>query len=341
MGLKLDIICNDGSPLQVTEKTIYGDGVQLGVGGAELFLLTMCRAWKERGYDVTLYNNPRELGVSSFEQRPLNDFRGNDDRDVLLAFRSPNSRIQNAKGMKVWLSCDQYTIGDFRDFSTKVDKIVTISPFHAKHFFDTYGIGNSHVIDIPVREWDYAETVEKNPLQVLYCHIPDRGLDQLAEIWEHISIKVPDAQLHITSDWRLWDAGISSNLTIPYRLKFAKFNNVTYHSVVSRMDLVKLQQSSMINLYPCTYDELFCISVAETQYAGCYPITSDRGALKTTNMGRVLQLSNLQDFVNSTVLTLTNPDYTVEVAERTKELAQDRFSINNILNQWDDIIFNG
>lgn len=339
--MKIDVICNDGSPLQVTEKTIYGDGVQLGVGGAELFLLTMCRAWKERGYDVTLYNNPRELGASSFEQRPLNDFREKEDRDILIAFRSPNRRIDGAKGKKVWLSCDQFTIGDFKEFSTKVDKIVTISPFHAKYFFDNYGIGNSTVIDIPVREWDYTEVVEKNPLQVLYCHIPDRGLDQLAEIWKYISIKVPEAQLHITSDWRLWDASISPHVIAPYRLKFAQFENVTYHSVVSRTELVKLQQSSAINLYPCTYDELFCISVAETQYAGCYPITSDYGALKTTNMGRVLSLSNIQDFVNATVLSLTSPGYTCEMAQRLQNVAQERFGISNILNQWDELVFNG
>jgi hypothetical protein len=46
---------------------------------------------------------------------------------------------------------------------------------------------------------------------------------------------------------------------------------------------------SDLMVYPCTYDELFCISAAECQVAGAVPITSDMGALVTTNLyGKII-----------------------------------------------------
>lgn len=82
-GRKIHIICNDGSPLGVTERTMRGEDGRLGVGGAELALLTMCAAWQFYGNDVTLYNDPKEIGASSFRQLPIDDFKPKDDREFL------------------------------------------------------------------------------------------------------------------------------------------------------------------------------------------------------------------------------------------------------------------
>jgi len=54
--MKIEILCNDGSPLGVTSKTVWGDNFRIGLGGAELALITLCEAWHERGDEVILYN---------------------------------------------------------------------------------------------------------------------------------------------------------------------------------------------------------------------------------------------------------------------------------------------
>ena len=128
MGRKIHVLCRDGSPLGVTERTMRGEDGRLGVGGAELALLTMCSAWRFYGNDVTLYNDPKEIGASSFRQLPLSDFNPHDDRDILIVFRSPNPLASESKGKKIWWSCDSYTIDDFRAFRSQVDKVVCISP---------------------------------------------------------------------------------------------------------------------------------------------------------------------------------------------------------------------
>ena len=43
MGLKIDLLCNDGSPIGVTPLNIYGRGV----GGAELSMMTLMEIFCE------------------------------------------------------------------------------------------------------------------------------------------------------------------------------------------------------------------------------------------------------------------------------------------------------
>jgi glycosyltransferase involved in cell wall biosynthesis len=219
-----------------------------------------------------------------------------------------------------------------------VNKVVTISPFHANYFDTTYGIKNTTVIDLPVRSEDYLEDVDKDLNQVIFCSIPDRGLVQLAQIWNMISSRVPQATINITSDWRLWDANFNVNYVQRYRILFSGFKNVEYHSAVCRTDLVKIQQRSAIHLYPCTYDELFCIAVAETQYVGCVPVTTHTGALETTNMG--YKSDDMNELAEQTVWLLDHPkEHQVQI-DLTRQLAANRFSPDRIAALWDTQVFN-
>ena len=124
--MKIDIVCNDGSPLKVTTRSIYGEDGRVGVGGAELGLLTMCEAWDKAGHEVCLYNDPDTKGASPFEQREKDSFEPKEKRDVVITFRSANKRTKDANGLHVWWSTDQFTLGGFKEFAECVDKIVTI-----------------------------------------------------------------------------------------------------------------------------------------------------------------------------------------------------------------------
>jgi glycosyltransferase involved in cell wall biosynthesis len=343
--MKIDIICRDGSPLGVTEASIEGLDGRMGVGGAELALLTMCRAWQYYGNDVTLYNNPNNPLASTFKQKSVDEFNPNDGRDQLIVFRSPNPKCYDAKGKKIWWSCDQLTIDDFREFAHHVDKVVTISPRHNKYFKDMYGITNSISIDLPVRTWEYNEPTEKVSKRCIFTSMPDRGLMELHAAWVRIVAEVPDASLVITSDWRLWAEWQTEEAVRTYRLAWARHPNVEYRAAIKRSELVKVQMSADLHLYSAIYDELFCIAVAESQVAGAFPVTSDVGALATTNMGRVIH-GNPQDpawidvFVKNSVELLVDPKLK-QKQEWVREVARKRFSVEHIIRQWDEKIFNG
>ena len=100
MSLIIHFLTNDGSPLGPTSKTIWGDHQRIGLGGAEIAMITLCEEWTKAGHEVVLYNNPWETNASPFEQRSIDSFRPEDDRDILIIFRSPNHRVGNAVGQK-------------------------------------------------------------------------------------------------------------------------------------------------------------------------------------------------------------------------------------------------
>lgn len=343
MGRKIDILCRDGSPLGITERTMRGEDGRLGVGGAELALMTMASAWQFYGNDVTLYNDPKEMGASSFKQLPVSDFNPSDERDVLIVFRSPNPKAYNAKGLKVWWSCDSYTIDDFRAFRQRVDKVVCISQHHAKYFKDMYDIRDAIPIDLPVRTWEYQPALPKIDKRCIFTSIPDRGVMELHAAWARIVKELPDASLVITSDWRLWADWCTEEQTRQYRLSYSRLPNVTYRGAIRREELVKIQLEAQVHLYPCIFEEQFCIAVAESQVAGVFPISTDLGALKTTNMGMVIHGNASEKywqdiFVEKAIETLTDPKLP-EKQHYVQEVSKRRFSVENILRQWDEEVF--
>lgn len=321
---------------------IFGETGRVGVGGAELALMTMCEAWKNAGHEVVLFNDPRRgQGSSPFEQRDVESFQAGEKRDFLIIFRSPNAKVYRVDSPRIWWSCDQYTVGDFRHFAQFANKIVTISPFHTEHFKNAYGIDNAISIDLPVRSWEY-EPIEKVPNRLIFTSVPDRGLDIALRTFPRIREAIPDATLVVTSDYRLW--GATSPLNAQYVQQAMGIEGVQFLGGVPRARLVKEQLKAQIHFYPCIYDELFCIAVAESQIAGTLPITSDKGSLATTNMG-VLVAGNPQDqrcqdaFVEAAIRYL-QADYLADVQLEVQKRAAERFSIDVILKEWEEKVFN-
>lgn len=343
MSLRIDVICNDGSPLGVTLKSLYGEDGRAGVGGAELALLTMCEEWHKAGHEIILYNNPMTPDGSPFEQRNINMFDPDEDRDVLIIFRSPNLRAYGAKGLRIWWSCDQATIGNFAHFAKAVDKIVCISPRHAQFFSEYYGIHNSIVIDIPVRmdDFDKLGKIEKIKNRLIFTSVPARGLDNLLRIYPIIQKEIPDVSLAITSDYRLWGSGAGNE---QFREQWRNQTNVEFFGALPRMKYIEELMKSQILLYPSNYDELFCVSVAEAQYAGALPITSSAGALLTTNMGTVINYdanNNCYDFayIDETIGFLKDQDWLLKVQNFVRQEALERFNPSKILDEWQRKVF--
>ena len=339
MGLKLDVLCNDGSSLQTCLADVYGETGRIGLGGAELALHTMCEEWHKSGHRVRLYNNPSISNGSPYEQYPIEAFIPHEARDILIVFRSPNHRAIGATGKKIWWSCDQYTIGDFRFFASSVDRIVTISPTHAEYFRGVYGIQNTTIIDCPVRVQDYEESLEKISHRMIFCSVPDRGLAILADAYPRIKNAIPDTSLVITSDYRLWGSHGANNERFIQR--FMGMDGVKFLGAIPRREMVREQLLAEVQAYPCLYQELFAIAVAECQVAGAYPVTSSYGALETTNMatqvsGNLLDGNWVPLFADKVIETLLNENLPTMRLENQK-MAIERFSPQRILAEWQKV----
>lgn len=344
MGLIIHILTNDGSPLGVSLRDLWGEGKRgIGIGGAEYGLLTLCEEWHNAGHEVILYNDPLDPNGSPFEQRPINAFNPSEKRDIVIIFRSPNPKGIIANGLKIWWSTDQYTIGSFQDFAPHVQKIVTISPFHTEYFKQTYGITNTIPIDLPIRVKDMDGICdEKEPYRLIFTSVPDRGLPHLWGMWPAIKQEVPQAMLVITSDYRLW--GLREPRNDQHRQQWISREGYMFLGAIPRRRLIEEQLKAQIIAYPCLYDELFCISVAEAQVCGVYPVTSSTGALISTNMGKVIpgnpgSVTFNNEFVGTIVSLLIGQEVLKQRQEEVKKKAIERFHPSRILEQWDRLVF--
>jgi hypothetical protein len=89
---------------------------------------------------------------------------------------------------------------------------------------------------------------------------------------------------------------------------------------------------------------LFAIAVAESEVSGLYTITSDYGALPTTNMMKIISgeprrmvgeyVSDAKKFIAEKA---TSSIYVKEVQEKAKI----RFHPDTILKEWNEKVFNG
>lgn len=341
--MKIDVYCNDGSPMGVIPPDIY----TRGVGGAELSLMSWAKvAAATFGHDVTIYNNPRVPGYyDGVTYTTCDSFRPDEKRDVYIAFRSPNRHSKNVRaGLKLHWSTDQYTVGDFStDIFPFVDKVVSISPFHKNYLVNRYGIDPDKVgvIDLGVLVDEYQYKREKRPASFLFSSVPDRGLEKLAAMWGRISNEIPGASLAITSDYTLW--GAASSGTHKFRKMFVHHDGVHYYGSVPRYALVDFQMGSEVLAYPCTYDELFCVAVAEAQVAGCVPVTPPTGALETTNQFGILTPPvSSPTFEGAFVEALKEAmAYTPRMRRRMMDDAYERFNWNNIFQKWVYLFENG
>ena len=343
--MKIDLLCNDGSPIGVTPSEIYGKGV----GGAELALMTTMQALAARGHDISIFNDPRQgEGVyEGVQYRNLRTYDSSKAVDVLINFRSPNHLVGPRTGAKrlIWWSLDQAVGGGSPvEMAAKADAIVLISPFHKNYMLTTYGTPAEKitVIDCGVRTFEYNGDVERIPGRLIFCSVPDRGLAGVLNAWGVIKAAAPKASLVITADYRLWGCGPGNQ---NHRLAWAGQPDVEFLGAVPRAELCRLQQQAEIMAYPCIYEELFCIAVAECEVAGAVPVTPAIGAIETTNeFGIVIQGDAYsKEFLatwSKRIIALLGPEHGFLETKRAAmmKLARDRFNMDRIADQWEAVL---
>lgn len=344
--MNIDLYANDGSPLSVIPEDIYNSR---GVGGAELAMLTWAKVMAARGHRVRIFNNPRVAGVhDGVEFHPQSHFSlGDGDRDVFVVFRSPNPHIRGAKArMKVHWSTDQYTVGDYAtDIFPHVDRVVCISSFHVNYFGQKYGMTGERIghIDLGVLADDYQlPEIEKVAGRCIFCSVPDRGLSLLARFWPEIKAQHPQASLVVTSDYSLWGGNYAGNHR--HRLEMVHLPGVIFLGKIPRRELIKQQLRAMALSYPCLYEELFCLSVAECQVAGAVPVTPAIGSLATTNKwGLVVGGNPISKTWRERFIEGLGKAFALSAQERQRISASaiERFSWNRICAHWENLFETG
>lgn len=315
-----------------------------GVGGAESALILLTREFAKAGWQVEVYNTTQVSGVfNGVEYYHISEFRPLDYMDVFVLFRMPYVYLPDVNAvMKLFWSCDQWTTGYWPlQVFPFVDAVVAISPYHAKYLERIYGPIEEkvRVIDLIIQTTDYQKLPEKEKGKLIYCSVPMRGLKNLEGLFQRIKERVPDAQLYITSDYRLWGLDYPDNEQ--FQAMFQGVTGVHFLGKIPHRDMAAHQLTAEVMVYPCNYEECFCIAAAECIAAGAVPVTTSIGALPTTvkEDGIVLKekvetLEYQDQFVESVVALLSNPDYANQLREQGRKRVLTQYSGAVVLKQW-------
>lgn len=312
-----------------------GDYEGKGVGGSEASLIQLTRSLAKLGYRVEIYNKTNTTGLfNGVYYYNISQLKPYQFADIFVLFRSYHPIIERIFcNSKIFWSCDQTT--DFPDTWTSlllpnVDHIVAISNYHKNYLIDNYGISSKNItsIDLGIKWSDYKNQTQRIKGKAIYCSVPGRGLDRLARIADEIKRQVPNFQLVITSDYRLW--GLDNPDNEQYKELFSKKSYVVFLGKVDRETLVKHQLESELMIYPCNYEECFCIAALECMAAGAVPVTIDKGAVKQTvaDGGIVLSTSvSDREFIQSVINLFNNNTLRIRLKQNGRAKAE--------LHDWD------
>ena len=290
-----------------------GDFEGKGVGGAEASLILLCRELVKLGYIVDIYNNNNIQGnYHGVNYNHISNYHPDEYADIFILFRSSYEYLQFVNSpLKIFWSCDQYTSNDWGiAIIPYIHKVIAISDYHKDYLLKHYSFRKEdiYVLDLGVNKEDYLNSLPKQKGKLIYCSVPRRGLVYLKDIFPKIREQVPYAELYITSDYRLWGA---EALSEEFTAVFGTMEEVHYLGKIPRSELIYHQLTSELMIYPCDYDENFCISAMECISAGTPPITTLIGALETTvsNTGVLIkglpkELRYQEQFISETVRLL-------------------------------------
>jgi glycosyltransferase involved in cell wall biosynthesis len=116
-------------------------------------------------------------------------------------------------------------------------------------------------------------------------------------MWPRIREAVPDATLDVYYGWESWVA-LQGEDDFYDRMerKFSELadQGVTVHGRVSHETLAEAMKSIQVWAYPTEFTEIHCITALKAQEAGCYPVTTNVGALaETVQSGTIIKTKRI------------------------------------------------
>lgn len=184
---------------------------------------------------------------------------------------------------------------------TKIKKIICLTEWHKQHFIENFP-------DFKDRTESFYYGIDTNkfkpdnkvPNSFIYSSFPNRGLLPLLQMWPKIKKAIPDASLNIYSDINgKWVNDVAKEqMDEIHKILATDLKDVIVHGWVSKDILARAWSTADIWLYPCIFQETFCLTALEAAASKTLAIGTPLAALTETICDRGLLVSgNPLEFV--------------------------------------------
>lgn len=173
---------------------------------------------------------------------------------------------------------------------------------------------------------------KKIPNRFIWCSSPDRGLEELLNLWPLLKARLPDATLKIFYGWNYFNSSLfaPSQRELKERLKqLIKQDGVEWCERIGQKQLaIEMTQAEGL-IYPPPHDfrETYGITFLEAQAAGVICFYRMNGALGETIGGRGVPLRldmSQKEIVDLIVNTLSNKELCGTIRKEARKYASKR-----------------
>jgi tetratricopeptide (TPR) repeat protein len=166
----------------------------------------------------------------------------------------------------------------------KIKWLFGLSEWHSKLIKNIFPYFNVFTSMYGIRENENSDKVKNS---FIFSSFPNRGLLPLLKMWPKIIKRFPDATLNVycylDHPWTNKVAGDQIK-SIKMLLKI-NTKGVTNHGWVSKSELSVAWSKAEYWLYPCTFEETFCLTAMEAAISKTFTITNGLAALEETGSG--------------------------------------------------------
>ena len=304
---KLDIV------FLVAGMEIYpGILKEKSLGGSETTGLAMAYGLAEKGHNVKLFCNTKQIGHDgNVTFLPAGAEQGTIDNyisyittcpvDVNVVQRIPEAfSFQNKAKINILWQHDFATIRQRKSFNSclwNVDEVFVLSDWQKKQYKEVYEMLEDDMDGIATYNYElFWQTsngidvikdlkVERKAKQLVYTNRPERGMDVLLfdiapKIWardEDVEILICGYDNTTAEMMPLYDKLFNQIRT--YQQQGYKIRHL---GALTKDNLYNLYQESTAFIYPTQFYETSCITAMESQECGLPMVTSNLGALPET-----------------------------------------------------------
>lgn len=329
-----------------------------GIGGSETVAGNLAIEFVKLGHNVKMFGQHQNQIQYGVQLMPWETFNQNEELDLLIISRNLQPINDNLKAKKVvaWFH-DIFSLSNIAPNNhmteiqlRKIDKFITLSPWHADFFLQYHqNIPKDKIIIIP-NGFDLARYDNNNTTKIkgrmIYSSSPDRGLDVLLDCMPKIRKQVPEAHLKVFYGFTTWEAcikqrGNKQEIAWMEQIKRQlKQPGVEYFGRINQIQLAEEFKQAELWGFPSHFTETHCVTANESQAAGTPVITTNLAALSTTvgDSGIILDGDSRSEayqsnFISACTQILTNKLLWDEYSKRGLQKVK-QYDWCNIIKEW-------
>lgn len=340
---------------------------EIGCGGSETAVSKVASEMAKRNCQPIVYAMDTQIWDSVIYRHFSNYNPDTIPCHLFISSRIPTVFSDKIPAKQKWLYVHDIHCYDqlSPEMASEIDVIVCLSHWQAGHFKRVYPfLKDAEVIDMdnnPVSyddDWTattfypdgkaykvpkiaiigngldterFKKPNERVPHRFIWCSSPDRGLEELLNLWSSLREKLPDAQLKIYYGWEYFD----TTLWIPEQrafkqriLKLLKQDGVEWCGRIGQVQLAQELMKSDAMIYPPhQFRETYGIAFLEAQAAGVICFYRKNGALGETigDRGVPLEMDASPETIISLITkTLSDNEGCKVMRDKAREYAMER-----------------